>query len=199
VIAMMHSLTIKENAAPYEIALTMTQNNTNKRRVFISSVQKELELERIAIASLITTDPFLNEHLEPVLFDKEPISGRKVSKPYLKCLETCNLYLLMINREYGRPHGLMSATHHEYRHAQELGLPTLVFVKVRDDKVREVETRKFFEEIKGDGYTYKRFIDTKKHRGQTYTIDKGSFLTIFKINFSSFLSLCCLSRILRLA
>jgi hypothetical protein len=52
----------------------MTPKNTNKYRLFISSVQKELELERIMIASLITTDPFLNEYLEPVLFDKGPIS-----------------------------------------------------------------------------------------------------------------------------
>ncbi len=102
----------------------MTLDKTNKHRIFISSVQKELELERIMIASLITTDPFLDECLEPVLFDKEPVSGRKASKPYLKCLDTCNLYLLMINREYGQPHGPMSATHHEYRHAQKLGLPT---------------------------------------------------------------------------
>lgn len=137
----------------------MTLDKTNKRRIFISSVQKELELERITIASLITTDPFLSECLDPVLFDKEPISGRKASKPYLKCLDTCDLYLLMINREYGQPHGPMSATHHEYRHAQKLGLPTLVFVKGRDDHMREAETRDFFEEIKADGFTYKRFID----------------------------------------
>ncbi len=142
-----------------EIARTMTPNSIDKRRIFISSVQKELELERIMIASLITTDPFLNEHMEPVLFDKEPISGRKASKPYLKCLDTCNLYLLMINRQYGRPHCAMSATHHEYQHAQKLGLPTLVFVKGRDDQIREAETRKFFEEIKEDGFIYKRFID----------------------------------------
>ncbi|MEI8351912.1 MAG: hypothetical protein WCG36_06330 [bacterium] len=49
----------------------------------MSSVQKEMESERLAIAGLITTDPFLMEHCEPVLFDREPITGRKASKPYL--------------------------------------------------------------------------------------------------------------------
>jgi hypothetical protein len=29
-----------------------------KKRIFISSVQKELELERAAVAGLISTDPF---------------------------------------------------------------------------------------------------------------------------------------------
>ena len=31
--------------------------NMSKLRVFVSSVQKEMETERVAIASLITTDP----------------------------------------------------------------------------------------------------------------------------------------------
>ena len=31
----------------------------SKLRVFVSSVQKELENERVAVASLITTDPWL--------------------------------------------------------------------------------------------------------------------------------------------
>ena len=42
-----------------------------KKRIFISSVQKELELERAAVAGLITTDPFLLQHCVPVLFEKE--------------------------------------------------------------------------------------------------------------------------------
>lgn len=130
-----------------------------KLRVFISSVQKELEPERLAIASLITTDPFLNEHLEAVLFDKEPLSGRRASKPYLDCLDACQVYLLIINREYGRLQGSLSATHQEYRHAQKKNLSTLVFVKGKTNGVRETGTQKFFKEIKDDGYTYKRFID----------------------------------------
>ena len=57
----------------------------SKNRVFISSVQKELEPERLAIASLVSTDSFLSEHLEPVLFDKEPLSGRiRLVKPEAK-------------------------------------------------------------------------------------------------------------------
>lgn len=130
-----------------------------KYRVFVSSVQKEMESERLAIASLIATDPFLMEYCEPVLFDREPITGRKASKPYLACLDGCAVYLLLINREYGRPHGELSATHQEYRHAQKRKLPTLVFVKGGSDADREPMTQAFFDEIKADGYTYKRFVD----------------------------------------
>lgn len=130
-----------------------------KIRVFVSSVQKELENERMAIFSLLTTDPFLLEHCEPVLFDREPIPARKASTPYLSCLDTCTVYLLLINREYGKPHGDLSATHQEYRHAQRRKLPTLVFIKGNEDNLREERTKEFFDEIKKDGYTYKRFID----------------------------------------
>jgi ATP-dependent DNA helicase RecG len=128
-------------------------------RIFVSSVQKELDPERSAISGLISSDQFLLEHCEAILFDKEPISRKKASKPYLDLLGTCQIYLLLINREYGMPHGDLSATHHEYRHAQVRKLPTLVFVKGSEDRTRAPRTREFFAEIKKDGYTYKRFVD----------------------------------------
>jgi ATP-dependent DNA helicase RecG len=116
---------------------------STKLRVFISSVQKELEPERSSISGLITSDPFFLEHSEAILFDKEPITGKKASKPYLDSLDTCQIYILLINREYGTPHGDLSATHHEYRHAQLRKLPTLVFVKSNDDHAREERIREF--------------------------------------------------------
>jgi ATP-dependent DNA helicase RecG len=41
----------------------------SKLRVFISSVQKELENERLTVLSLISTDAFLQVHCEPVLYE----------------------------------------------------------------------------------------------------------------------------------
>ena len=137
----------------------MGDEGMRRYRVFVSSVQKEMESERLSISSLVTTDPFLMEHCEPVLFDREPITGRKASKPYLACLDGCDVYVLLINREYGQPQGDLSATHQEYRHAQKLKLPTLVFVKGGTDSERETKTQEFFAEIKEDGFTYKRFVD----------------------------------------
>jgi len=97
-----------------------------KLRVFVSSVQKELEHERAAVAQLISFDPFLLKHCEAVLYDKEPPAGRPNPKAYLDCLRSCQIYLLMFDVEYGRPAGDLSATHEEYRLAQETKLPTLV-------------------------------------------------------------------------
>ena len=49
-------------------------------RVFVSSVQKELEHERAAVAQLISIDPFLLKHCEAFLYDKEPPAGRPIPR-----------------------------------------------------------------------------------------------------------------------
>jgi predicted HTH transcriptional regulator len=153
----------------------------SKLRVFVSSVQKEMETERVAIASLITTDPWLLQHCEPVLFEKEPAPARKLSQPYLKCLESCQIYLLLIHKEYGKPDGLLSATHHEYRHAQKLGLPSLIFIKGENpvDDDRAPETKAFFAEIRNDKHTYKRFLDRLDLRAEV----RRALLQLLKDDF----------------
>ena len=128
-------------------------------RIFISSVQKELELERAAVAGLIATDPFLLQHCTPVLFEKEPPPPRPAKQPYLEALKACQVYVLMIANEYGKTDGEVSATHHEYRLAQKLKLPTIVFLKGAKDDARLPEVRSLIDETKKDGYTYKRFHD----------------------------------------
>jgi predicted HTH transcriptional regulator len=133
-------------------------------RLFISSVQKELELERAAVAALVSTDPFLLQHCVPVLFEKEPPPPRPATKPYLDALTACHAYVLMIANEYGTADGDLSATHQEYRTAQELELPTVVLLKGTKDVARTKETRALIDEIKKDGFTYKRFHDREDLR-----------------------------------
>jgi|GEM_PF-2103134 len=130
-----------------------------KKRIFISSVQKELELERAAVAGLIATDPFLLQHCTPVLFEKEPLPSHPASRPYLDSLWSCAVYLLLIANEYGHRDGDLSAMHYEYRLAQELQLPSIVFIKGATDAGRSQETNELIKEIKKAGHTYKRFHD----------------------------------------
>jgi predicted HTH transcriptional regulator len=131
----------------------------NKLRIFVSSVQKELELERVALAGWVSSDPQLADRCDVVLFEKEPLSGKRISKPYLECLKNCDIYLLVLDCEYGRPPEPLSATHEEYRFARDRGMPLLVLLKGMSDGKREEKTKKFLEEIKADGNTYKRFHD----------------------------------------
>jgi len=130
-----------------------------KYRVFLSSVQKELETERVAVAGGVSSDAILGHYNEIVLFDKEPLSGRKVAKPYLECLDSCDIYILILDREYGHAQDTLSATHEEYRHAQRRNMPVMVLVHGQHDSKREQKTQGFFSEIKKDGHTYRRFHD----------------------------------------
>ncbi|MEE4354795.1 MAG: ATP-binding protein [Desulfatiglans sp.] len=128
-------------------------------RVFISSVQKELEPERLALFSLLTTDPTLKDYVEPVLFEQLSPPPRPTKKPYLKTLKACQVYILMLDREYA-PDGITtSATHEEYDLACSMGIPALAMIKGRHDTGRDPRTQAFFKTIKNDGFTYKRFID----------------------------------------
>jgi predicted HTH transcriptional regulator len=130
-----------------------------KLRVFISSVQKELEVERVFVSGMVSTDSELSSLCDIVLFEKEPLSGKKAAKPYLRCLAGCDVYVLILGREYGEKGGLISATHEEYRFAQEKNMPILIFIRGKHDLERHKKTQDFFEEIKKDGHTYRRFHD----------------------------------------
>ena len=154
-------------------------------RIFISSVQKELTDERMALQILLSTDPFLSEHCVPVLFEAQPAGLQPDHQAYLESLRACQVYLGIIWKEYGHQVDGLSATHHEYRLAKELTLPTLVTIKGGNELKRTAETEAFIQEIKTDGHTYDRFDDIEalqekvrarliKHIKDTYDLEPTS-------------------------
>ncbi len=131
-------------------------------KVFISSVQKELREERTAIGRLLVMDDFLRGCTAPRIFEDYPQPLRPNPKAYLGLLRQCQIYLLVIGKEYGGDAGDgLSATHEEYRLAQQLGLPTLVCVK-GEDGARSAKAATFFDEVRKDKHTYSRFSSTDK-------------------------------------
>lgn len=130
-----------------------------KDKVFIGSVQKELEAERLALLTLLTTDPFLKDHVEPVLFERLPPPSRPTGTPYLDVLKKCQIYVLMLDRDYGDNHVTVSPTREEYDLARSMGIPSMALVKSRYDDSRDPRTQAFFKQIRADGFTYKRFVD----------------------------------------
>ncbi len=127
-------------------------------KVFISSVQKELQEERAALGGLLATDPFLASSTVPRLFEEYPAPLRPNKQAYLDLLRSCHVCLLIMGKEYGQPlaDGL-SATHQEYRLAQSLKLPTLVCVKGDAGFERDEKEKAFLAEVRHDGHTYSRF------------------------------------------
>jgi len=130
---------------------------TAKLHVFVSSVQKELEDERLIVQNLINTDTFLTAHCVPVLYEFEPASPDKALEGCLKALDTCQIYLLIVAVQYGSLVGDLSITHAEYRRAKKKKLPILAFIKGDRSLKREPGTDALLKELDADGPKYKRF------------------------------------------
>ncbi|MDD5205917.1 MAG: helix-turn-helix domain-containing protein [Desulfobacterales bacterium] len=128
-----------------------------KLHVFVSSVQKELEDERLIVQNLINTDHFLSVHCVPVLYEFEPASPDKATEECLKTLERCQVYLLIVGLQYGTRVGELSITHTEYRCSKEKKIPILAFIKGDRKAAREDGTDLLLRELDADGLKYKRF------------------------------------------
>jgi len=152
----------------------------SKLQVFISSVQKELENERLAVLSLISTDSFLQAHCEPVLYEFEPASPRKAFEECLSLLNKCDICLTIIWKEYGHAVDGISITRHEYRLAKSKALPVLVFIKGDGSIHRESGTADFIKEIAKAGLKYKRFGNLLELLKEV----RASLLKVLKERFS---------------
>ena len=62
-------------------------------RIFISSVQKELAAERLALKQYIEMDPLLGVHFEVFLFEDLPARDQRTDTVYLDEVDRTGLYL----------------------------------------------------------------------------------------------------------
>lgn len=132
-----------------------------KLRVFVSSVQKELADERRSVKALITSDPFLDEHCVPILYEDEPSMLKAAPQGYLNDLAKCQIYLMIIGSEYGTRFRGLCATHHEYHFAQKRAMPILACIRGDNQTQRDPATKDFIAEIRDDGHKYHRFLDLR--------------------------------------
>ncbi|MEI8120886.1 MAG: ATP-binding protein [bacterium] len=152
-------------------------------RVFVSSVQKELENERLAVAETVAMDPFLQRNVEPVLFEQLPASTAPAESAYLDALHGCHAYIGVLGFEYGRRGGDgLSAVHREYREAKRMGLPVFIFIKGESalDSRRDAELVALLDEVRDErhGHVYKRFthyqsLKTEVRRALLSELERG--------------------------
>ena len=103
---------------------------SEKIRIFISSVQREFERERKALAKYIREDALLGDFFEAFLFEEAPARSRSAPAVYLGEVEKCDVYLGLFGAKYGsRDAQGVSPTEREYDHATELNKTRLAFVK----------------------------------------------------------------------
>lgn len=72
-----------------------------KKRVFISSVQKEFAEERLMLFDYLMSDPLLGLFFEPFIFEKMPAVDHSVAKVYLNEVERSDIYLGIFGQTYG--------------------------------------------------------------------------------------------------
>ena len=103
---------------------------SEKIRIFISSVQREFERERKALAKYIREDALLGDFFEVFLFEEAPARNRSAQAVYLGEVEKCDVYLGLFGAMYGSKDAQgVSPTEREYDYATELDKTRLAFVK----------------------------------------------------------------------
>lgn len=108
-----------------------------RKRIFISSVQKELQQERRRIKDYVQGDALLKRYFDVFLFEDIPASDRRADDLYLEQVERCDVYVGLLGSEYGQEdfEGL-SPTEREFDHATAKSKTRLIFIKDMDDKAR---------------------------------------------------------------
>ena len=133
------------------------------RKIFISSVQRELSAERKAIVDLVSGNPQLARFFSTFAFEFDvPASDKRTDEVYLAELAVSDLYVGIIGNDYG---GLtsdgVSATESEYDEATRLGIPRFIFVKGSSDKMRDPRERNFLRKV-SPGLIRVRFENTEE-------------------------------------
>jgi len=139
----------------------MKKPDTNRYRLFISSVQKELAEERRAVKDFIIHDPLLSRFIWDVfLFEDIPAGDRKPDDIYLDEVAECDIYLAILGNEYGWKNDVgKSPTELEFEQATKTHRERLVFVKGDDDKARDPEVAALVSNA-GRQVTRRRFSDS---------------------------------------
>ena len=71
-----------------------------KKRIFISSVQKEFSKERIRLCNYIRQDALLGKFFEPFLFEELPATDTSAEQAYLSEVANSDIYLSILEESF---------------------------------------------------------------------------------------------------
>jgi ATP-dependent DNA helicase RecG len=113
-----------------------------KKRVFISSVQKEFAAERRAVADYVRGDPLLSRFFAVFLFEDIPAADRRADEVYLSEVDRASLYVGLFGHDYGFEDAAgVSPTEREFDRATAGGKKRLIFVQGTDNDARHPKMR----------------------------------------------------------
>lgn len=101
------------------------------RRIFISSVQKELSEERVAVRDFIRGNRLLSRYFDVFLFEDLPARDRRPDRLYLEQVDQCDVFISLFASQYGweDPNDGLSPTEKEFDFATASGKVRLLFLK----------------------------------------------------------------------
>jgi predicted HTH transcriptional regulator len=139
-----------------------------KRFVFVSSVQRELAHERVAVRDFIRGDALLGQYFDVFLFEDLPAGDATPGACYLAEVERAAVYLGIFGNDYGSQ-GVegISPTEREFDHATARRKVRLVFVKGADDTGRHDKMRKLIRKAEQQ-LTRRRFVDIADLNAKVY-------------------------------
>ena len=70
-------------------------------RIFISSVQKELAVERRAVRDFVEGDALLRRFFTVFLFEDLPAGDQRADEVYLGEVDRCDVYVGLFGNDYG--------------------------------------------------------------------------------------------------
>ena len=128
-----------------------------KYKIFLSSVQKEFEQERLFIKQEIENDYLLNRFFEIFAFEKTPASEKSPQELYSQEVTDSDIYIGLIGSDYGNvlksgisptelEHDLLNKAHND------------AYIFVKQTEYRDENTTKFLHKIR-DERSYQRFRD----------------------------------------
>ena len=137
-------------------------------RIFISSAQKELASERMALRDYLRGDTLMRRFFKVFLFEDLPASDKRADAAYLSEVEHCDIYIGLFGNDYGveDAHGV-SPTEREFEHATMLGKTRLMFVRGTDDSKRHPKMLKLIHRA-SDQLIRRRFSDITDLKAAVY-------------------------------
>lgn len=144
-----------------------------KFKIFVSSVQKELQEERRTVKDYIKEDALLSEYFDVFLFEDSPAKSKSAEKSYLDEVGKSDIYVGLLGNQYGQENDAgISPIESEFLEAKKKHKNILVYIKgnSKDDKLRDRKIQNLIKSVHHStyGFSYKRFIDNNELTDHIY-------------------------------
>jgi predicted HTH transcriptional regulator len=143
--------------------------NMDKKRIFISSVQREFAQERERLCNYIRQDALLGKYFVPFIFEELPAANQSAQQAYLAEVQNSDIYLVITGVKYGfEDKDGVSPTEREFEEATETNKYRICFIKKLTDNIKREEKEVTFVQKIEKELLRKSFSDYETLRSNVY-------------------------------